>query len=138
MLFYRWNLGRLLGHRFLQLSHLGRKSGKVRRVVLEVLRHEQGVYLVASGWGEKADWYQNLLASPKATIQVADREIEVQAQFLSPDESEREIDLYARRHPIASRLLLRLLRTEPSQQWEDLARRFRLVRLLPEVDPCFV
>lgn len=131
ILLYRWNLGGLLGHRFLQLTHLGRKSGKIRKVVLEVLRHEQGVYIVASGWGERADWYKNLLASPQAAIRVADLDLEVEAQFLSLEESERELELYARRHPIASRILLRLFRTDPNHQWADLVRQFRLVRLIP-------
>lgn len=129
--FYKFNLGRFLGKRFLLLHHLGRKSGKDRKVVLEVLRHEQGVYIISSGWGERADWYRNLLASPRTRIQVGDEETEVVAQFLSFQEAEREMDLYARRHPIASRLLLSMFRNSPEQQWSDLVHQFRLVRLVP-------
>jgi hypothetical protein len=38
ILLYRLHLGWLLGHRFLLLTHVGRKSGLQRRTVLEVVR----------------------------------------------------------------------------------------------------
>ena len=55
--FYRLGLGWLLGSHFLMLEHTGRKSGKIRRVVLEVIRHEvtRHTYIVAAGFGEKSD-----------------------------------------------------------------------------------
>lgn len=134
ILLYRANLGWLLGKRFLLLHHLGRKTGKLRRVVLEVLRFDQGVFIISSGWGEKADWYRNLLVSPHTEIQVGSETHEVTAQFLTYRESDRELELYARRHPIASRVLLNLFRTDPEQEWADLAHQFRLVRLIPRVD----
>jgi hypothetical protein len=37
---YRLRLGWILGHRFMQLTHVGRRSGKVRRTVLAVLYFE--------------------------------------------------------------------------------------------------
>ncbi|WFR73002.1 hypothetical protein P9209_03930 [Prescottella defluvii] len=33
---YRWHLGALLGHRFVLVEHVGRRSGRTRQVVLEV------------------------------------------------------------------------------------------------------
>ncbi|RPI28328.1 MAG: hypothetical protein EHM70_16815 [Chloroflexota bacterium] len=37
LVLYRLRLGWLLDHRFMQLTHVGRRSGKVRRTVLVVL-----------------------------------------------------------------------------------------------------
>lgn len=60
---YRLRLGRLLGRRFVMVTHTGRKSGRQHQTVLEVVRYDPatGVVVVASGWGEKADWFRNIL-----------------------------------------------------------------------------
>lgn len=132
ILLFRWNLEWILGKRFLLLYHLGRKSGILRQVVVEVLRHDQGVWILASGWGEKADWYKNLLKSPKTSIKTGGQVLNVRAEFLDQIQAERELEVYARRHPIASRALLRVFRTHPEQQFLDMVHQFRLVRLIPD------
>jgi deazaflavin-dependent oxidoreductase (nitroreductase family) len=55
-------MGWMLGGRFLMLTHTGRKSGKRRHVVVEVVDHAKttDTYYIASGWGEKSDWSQNI------------------------------------------------------------------------------
>jgi deazaflavin-dependent oxidoreductase (nitroreductase family) len=66
---YRLGLGRLLGHEFLLLEHLGRQSGRVHETVLKVLRYDAATreIVVASAWGAQTDWYRNLQArAPRA------------------------------------------------------------------------
>lgn len=55
---YRMRMGWLLGGRFLLLAHTGRKTGKTRRTVIEVVAHDQSVPEVAviAAWGERAQW----------------------------------------------------------------------------------
>ena len=67
---YRLDLGRLLGHRFLLLVHQGRESGLLRETVLEVLLHDPATResVVLSAWGEKADWYRNVVATPALEV----------------------------------------------------------------------
>lgn len=56
---YRAGLGPMFGHRLLVVNHIGRVTGKRRQVVLEVIVHDDdGSYVVASGWGPSAAWYQ--------------------------------------------------------------------------------
>jgi deazaflavin-dependent oxidoreductase (nitroreductase family) len=64
--------GGILGGRFLLLEHIGRKSGRTRQTVLEVVGHdaESGRYVVASGWGTRSDWFQNVERGPRVTVQV--------------------------------------------------------------------
>lgn len=68
---YRAHLGWMLGHRFLLLTHTGRTSGLKRQTVLEVMRHDRstGMYVVASGWGAKADWLRNVTQTPAVIVQ---------------------------------------------------------------------
>ena len=63
---YRLRLGWVLGHRFLMLTHHGRRTGNVRRTALEVVRYDPRTRecVVVAAWGEHADWVRNIGASP--------------------------------------------------------------------------
>ncbi|MCA9968972.1 MAG: nitroreductase family deazaflavin-dependent oxidoreductase, partial [Anaerolineales bacterium] len=101
----------LLGGRFLLLNHVGRKSGQPRQAVLEVVDYDAAhdTYFVASGFGRRAQWFQNLQANPEVTIQVGRRRLAVTADIFPPEESGARMADYARRHPRAAAGLLRLI-----------------------------
>jgi deazaflavin-dependent oxidoreductase (nitroreductase family) len=104
---YRLGLGWLLGQRFVLINHIGRKSGLPRQVVVEVVgrNEETGAYVVVSGFGEKADWYKNVMAHPEITIQVGRKRTAAHAERLSlPQATEVMLD-YNRRHPDTLRTL---------------------------------
>jgi deazaflavin-dependent oxidoreductase (nitroreductase family) len=67
---YRNGFGWLLGHRFLRLSHTGRRSGRTFHVVLEVVRYDEatGEATVVSGFGQTADWLRNLRAGGPVAV----------------------------------------------------------------------
>ncbi|MCC6453886.1 MAG: nitroreductase family deazaflavin-dependent oxidoreductase [Caldilineaceae bacterium] len=108
---YRLGLGSVLGGRFLLLNHTGRKSGQAHQAVVEVVAHDRATdtYYIASGWGYKANWYKNLLASPTVTIQVGRRKLSVRAETLSPEAGAQILLNYRVRHPFAARELSRLI-----------------------------
>ena len=108
---YRLGLGGMLGERFVLINHIGRKTGQPRQAVVEVVQHnkESGAYVVASGFGEKADWYQNLMAHPEVMIQVGRKRMLARAERLPlPQATEVMLD-YNRRHPAALRALSGIL-----------------------------
>ncbi|MGH3632438.1 MAG: nitroreductase family deazaflavin-dependent oxidoreductase, partial [Sciscionella sp.] len=71
---YRARLGFVFGSRMLMFEHIGRQSGLSRYVVLEVLGHPApGRYVVASGFGEEAQWFRNVRANPHVRLTVASR-----------------------------------------------------------------
>jgi deazaflavin-dependent oxidoreductase (nitroreductase family) len=109
ILLYRMHLGGLMGDRFLLLHHVGRKSGKQRQVVLEVVEHTDDGYVVCSGFGQKADWYRNVRAHPDVAIQVGRRRLDVTARPLDPAEGGEIMARYAPRHPKAAARLVRLM-----------------------------
>jgi len=134
---YRLGLGWLLGDRFLLLTHTGRKSGLPRRTVLEVVRHDKaaGLYVIASGWGEKADWLLNIQKSPRVTVQSGWEQQAAVAVRLTPEEGRLELLDYARRHPAAFRVLAAKFLGEPPSDIEPacslLAQTFPLIALRP-------
>lgn len=108
---YRLRLGWLLGERFVLLQHIGRKTGQPRQTVVEVVGHESAtdVYYIASGWGKKSNWYQNLLAHPEISIQVSRRKLAVVAHTLDANDGARVLVDYRQKHPLAARELGRLM-----------------------------
>lgn len=69
---YDHDLGWLLGKRFLCLTHVGRKSGRRYRTVLEVIgtKPAAGEVMVIAGMGPSADWYRNIQANPAIEVVV--------------------------------------------------------------------
>ncbi len=69
---YRARLGVLLGSRLLMVEHVGRRSGRSRYVVLEVVDHPKPrIYIVVSGFGTRAQWFRNIQANPQVRVYVA-------------------------------------------------------------------
>lgn len=127
LVLHRLGLGWLLGGRFLLLNHTGRKSGLPRQVLLEVTAHDRhtDTYTVASGFGRGSQWFKNIQAHPRVTIQVGPRRLLSDAEILSPQQSAAQMAAYARRHPTAARALTRVLGLEADgdeQTYREIAR----------------
>jgi deazaflavin-dependent oxidoreductase (nitroreductase family) len=102
---YRLHLGRLLGHRFLLLTHLGRKSGQERQTVVEVVRYDPATHesVVFAGWRGETDWYRNILAHPAIVVETGGERYSPEQRLLDADEVVAELrDAYAR-HPFELR-----------------------------------
>lgn len=108
---YRIGLGGLMTKRMVLLNHVGRKSGKLRQAVVEVVKYDKAIdtVYIASGWGAKSDWYRNLLANPEITIQVGWRRMAVTAVPLTPEQSGEAMVDYAHRYPTAAKVLSKRL-----------------------------
>jgi deazaflavin-dependent oxidoreductase (nitroreductase family) len=104
---YRLGLGRLLGHRFLPLTHRGRKSGRAYETVLEVVHYEPSTRetIAVSGRGEKSDWFRNITAHPAPEVRTGSERYAPEQRFLTPEEVYAEIADYERRHPWAVRVV---------------------------------
>ena len=108
ILLYRLKLGWLFGKRALLLEHRGRKSGIIRRAVIEVvdLDVQTGSYIVAAAWGNQSDWYKNIQAEPRVNIGVGTTRFPASAKTLSADDAAQHLNAYAIRHPFAFRHLV--------------------------------
>jgi deazaflavin-dependent oxidoreductase (nitroreductase family) len=76
VLLYRSRMGWILDGRFLMPTTTGRKTGLPRRTVPEVELHDQEThtYFIASGWGEKSDWFRNIQKTPTVAVNVGLRQ----------------------------------------------------------------
>jgi deazaflavin-dependent oxidoreductase (nitroreductase family) len=100
---YRARAGALFGSRMLMLEHIGRTSGARRHVVLEVIDHPApGTYVVASGFGGKAQWFRNIAANPQVRVYAGShRPAAATARILDQAEADRALGAYIGRHPRA-------------------------------------
>ena len=135
---YDHGLGRLLGRRFLCLTHIGRKSGHRYRTVLEVIGLTHDEVTVIAGLGPSSDWFRNLQAGSTAGVQLGRARFVAEHRVLGRAEGAAAIADYERRHrlvrPVLRRVLTELLgwRYDGSRTARDqLVRQLPLVALRP-------
>ncbi|MBS2533819.1 nitroreductase family deazaflavin-dependent oxidoreductase [Catenulispora sp. NF23] len=98
---YRAGLGFVFGSRLLMLEHAGRSTGARRFVVLEVVDHPApGQYVVISGFGIGAQWYQNIQADPRVKVSIGlRRSMPATATPMTDAESATVLAHYIEHHP---------------------------------------
>jgi deazaflavin-dependent oxidoreductase (nitroreductase family) len=134
---YRLGLGWVLGYRVAQITHRGRKSGQIRRTILEVLHYDPQTHevLVVSGWEGKTDWYRNIQREPALEVRLGRVHYRPDQEFLSPQETARLILTLFRQHPREVRFVGPLLGIDPDAEDATLRARledfFRGVRFRP-------
>jgi deazaflavin-dependent oxidoreductase (nitroreductase family) len=70
MVAYRLGLAPLVGRRFMLLTTTGRRSGRARHNMV-MFHSVDGRPCAAALYGPRSDWYRNLAADPRATVQTA-------------------------------------------------------------------
>lgn len=135
LVLYRLRLGRLLGHRFMMLTHTGRRSGKVRQTILAVLSFDPRTREIkaVSAWNA-SEWYKNIKAAPAVQVETGSTRYAPVQRDLSPEEVAQLLIDYRQQHPIFSRIICRI----PGWKWDStfdefltLARTLRGVAFLP-------
>ncbi|MBX5443686.1 nitroreductase family deazaflavin-dependent oxidoreductase [Sphaerobacter sp.] len=108
---YERDLGWLLGHRFLLLTHHGRTSGRTYRTVLEVLQFDPATResIVVSAWGRRADWFRNVQAGGAVEVRTGRLRYVPAHRVLSREEAEAFFARWEKEHPLEARILPYLL-----------------------------
>ena len=99
---YDIGLGRLLGHRFVRIEHVGRRTGRLHHAVVEVLHYDRvtGEAVVMAGYGPRADWLLNLQAAGGARLDFGRGPRPAAYRVLDLDEAVETYADYERRHPL--------------------------------------
>jgi len=128
---YRLGMGWLIGKYILMLTTTGRRSGKKRHTPLEYQYDEaSGRYRIAAGWGGRTDWYRNVRANPRVTVQVGSKKFEAIAEP-APDEEVAQYMMHvSQRHPRMDRVWNRFSDCRVDGTWESY---LRAARFFPSV-----
>lgn len=83
--------GKVQGLRVLLLTTTGRKTGKKRTTPVGYFEQDGGYVITGSnaGFDNHPAWFLNLRSIPRATIQVNDRQLEVEAEIAGPEQRAR-------------------------------------------------
>ncbi|MEP7191824.1 MAG: nitroreductase family deazaflavin-dependent oxidoreductase [Actinomycetota bacterium] len=112
---YRLGWGWVLGHRFLQLTHTGRSSGRTYQTILEVVHYDPDSQeaTVLSGFGPGADWLRNVQANDQAEISIGRSSFTATHRMVPVEEAMATFAAYERRNrlvsPVVRLVLSRLL-----------------------------
>lgn len=133
---YDHGLGWVLGHRFLRLSHTGRRSGRRYQTMLEVIGidRETGELFVLAGLGSTSDWYRNVFAAEHAEIAIGSSEFAAKPRVLDTEQATEAITDYERRNRLLTPFVRRGLSWVIGWPYDGSKRtRNRLVRECPIV-----
>jgi deazaflavin-dependent oxidoreductase (nitroreductase family) len=131
---YRWKCGWLLGHRFLLLIHVGRRTGQRRHTVLEVMeyRREGPEAVVMSAFGRNADWLRNIEATPNLKVVIGSQSFIAAHRFLDEEEAVQAIAGYEQRNRVIAPIIRSVLSRFLGWRYKGSASdRRRLVEELP-------
>ncbi len=120
----------------LVMTTRGRRSGAPRHVMVEFRRHGSKYY-VFSGWGERTDWYRNLLKHPRVTIQHGAHVFAAEAKPVRDNaEALRALYLFTRNSWLYERVFAGMSSAQAADlnSLADVAQEFTLVRLEPTDD----
>lgn len=119
---YRARLGFVFGNRFLMLEHRGRRSGKTRRTVLEVVASRPGAVYVAAAWGARAQWLRNVEADPEVVVHLGARRFDSTGRVVDEMRARSVLAEYAAKHPVAFDRLAGLMLEETGTDTESNVR----------------
>lgn len=130
---YDVGLGRLVGRRFLLLTHRGRRSGLVYRTMLEVMRWEQATRTayVMSGFGRGSQWLKNLQAGQGLEVRCGSDRFVPTHRILPIAEGVEVVEWYEQHHRLAARVIEPVLSrlTDLDYDGTDASRRLVVERL---------
>jgi deazaflavin-dependent oxidoreductase (nitroreductase family) len=129
---YRFNLGFLLGERFIHLKYWGRKSGDLKEAVIEVIdqdKSDRKVYS-ASGFGEKSQWFKNILANNSVFVTVKNTEYKATAKVLSAIQAEEVLLRYVKAHPKSIKSVARLSGYKMDGSEQDVIEFSKVIKII--------
>ncbi len=131
---YDWHAGWLLGHRFLRLTHVGRRSGREYQTMLEVIGVDPsaGEVIAIAGLGRSADWFRNVQARPAVEVAIGRRRFRPAHRVLDEPEAVATLAVYERRNRLLGRVIRPVLSWLVGWRYDgSMVARHRLVRERP-------
>ena len=126
ILAWRMGLGRVLGHVLALITTTDCESGRPHRVVTRYFTY-RGKLIVPCALGERSDWYRNVMANPRATVQTWQGAEAMRAEVITEAEEIRALYPVAMRcNPGTLSAYLRSLGIDPDDVEDVVAKRARL------------
>lgn len=97
-----------MGAQWMRITTTGRKSGKPRDVMVDVMAYEQATdtYYIEAAYGVHADWYRNIQARPVFEARVGRRKFMARANIFTAENAGEMLVRFYRQKPAYTRSVM--------------------------------
>jgi len=127
---------RMIGAQWMLLTTVGRKSGKPREAMVDVMDYNKAAdtYYIEAAYGSRADWYRNIQANPHFEAQVGRRKFHATAETLTNENAGEMIVNFYRKKPAYTRSVMAMvgMKFEGEEELRALGSKLTLIAVKPE------
>lgn len=98
----------LIGAQWMLITTAGRKTGKRREVMVDVMDYNKATdtYYIEAAYGAHADWFRNIQSNPIFEAQVGRRKFKARANAISSEGAGEMLVQFYRRKPAYTRSVM--------------------------------
>lgn len=127
---------RVVGAQWMLITTTGRKSGKRRNTMVDVMDHDiaTDTYYIEAAYGERADWYKNMQSHPVFDAQVGRRKFKARAGAISADASGEMLVQFYRDKPFYTKTVMAMagVKFKNEDELRSIASTIMLLSIKPE------
>ncbi|RJP54565.1 MAG: nitroreductase family deazaflavin-dependent oxidoreductase [Anaerolineaceae bacterium] len=126
---------RLIGAQWMLLTTTGRRSGKPREAMVDVMDYDAAsdTYYIEAAYGSRADWYRNMQVNPVFEARVGRRKFKARAVPLSNEGAGEMIVRFYRKKPAYTRSVMAMvgMKFEGEDELRVLGSKLTLLAVTP-------
>jgi deazaflavin-dependent oxidoreductase (nitroreductase family) len=127
---------RLMGAQWMLITTVGRKSGKRRNAMVDVMDYDKATdtYYIEAAYGSRADWFRNIQSNPRFEAQVGRRKFHATATPLSNEKAGELMVHFYRAKPAYTRSVMAMvgMKFEGEEELRALGSKLTLLAVQPE------
>jgi deazaflavin-dependent oxidoreductase (nitroreductase family) len=126
---------RFIGAQWMLLTTTGRKSGKRRQTLVDVMDYDKATdtYYIEAAYGSHADWFKNIQVTPRFEAQVGKRKFIAQAEILNEGNTGEMLVQFFRRKPAYTRSVMAMvgMKFKDEEELRPLGKNLTLLAVKP-------
>lgn len=127
---------RLVGAQWMLITTIGRKTGKHRETMLDVLQYDKAtdIYYIEAAYGARADWYKNMQNNPIFEAKVGRRKFKARAETLPSEGAGEMLVQFHRCKPAYTRSVMAMagMKFKDEDDLRKLGKNLILLAVKPE------
>ena len=127
---------RLIGAQWMLITTIGRKTGKRRKTMVDVMDYDESndTYYIEAAYGARADWYKNIQNNPVFEAQVGRRKFKTRAGALTTEGAAELLVRFYRQKPAYTRSVMAMagMKFKDETELRELGKNLTLLAVKPE------
>jgi deazaflavin-dependent oxidoreductase (nitroreductase family) len=127
---------RLVGAQWMLITTTGRKTGKLRQTMVDVMDYDKATdtYYIEAAYGAHADWYKNIQSNPIFEAQVGRRKFKARAGALTTEGAGEMLVQFYRSKPAYTRSVMAMagMKFKDEEELRVIAKNLTLLSVKPE------